>query len=858
MPGRNEPCPCGSGKKYKKCCGTGQTAGQSKATEEEFLKVNEEFQVKGLRPETIIGIEEKISRWLDELRGVFPDTFIEQAAFDTYAFLDHPEDWRTFLDKQLKRHPRREVAEVLQAWRQPFLLLAKAERSEDGRLFVKDEESGRLYEAVNEPPELDGQWILGVALPFPAAAEHAVLFRHGVMYLKADTPPSYIEALKEKMPTEDLLSLLKLLIRLDLERDEAELPPFARQVLEKVDRFMGPFSEESGISELTKELLQRVELNAKKPEAVAAGIIQAAADIGIVQQLLNQKQLAAAFGVSVMTMLKYRDVAVDFIVRRMEEAEGLSIQRDEGGWKLDEPAAGGTGTIMQVRVKLIGTSPPVWRRLQVDSRMSFANFHHVLQAAFEWDNDHLHEFRVTRSGGKANQNIVIDMDDEGFDLPLFAASFIEKFDENVERLEDWFLEEKDRVVYTYDFGADWEHEIVLEKRLPAEPGARYPRCVKAKGEAPGEYGFEPEDEERETSPDKMTEVVNDLLEMVNADLLPEELDPFSGGRDSWQQLLTDMAELRKLEPWNWLHDDQVFAVQDSASGTPLFVSVLGAAGEEFGLAVYIGEEGYESLLATMSGTVPMEELVFSQRSLLASFSDRDELEADDLQLVKDAGMSFRGPKQWPLFRSFVPGYYPWLIDEGEARLLIQVIAQTKAVLNGVKDGMGISPAENKRSFFGRRMDDSGEWQNGRFIVDSPADSKEKVVAELMVPETEVARLKQHKAADLKAEYGLFFINRPVQNGPEERPYFPVAAVALDEASGLVLHQHLDGHKEKAEIAQQGLLNWIREYGKIPKALVVTAETERLLRPLADRLAMRVEVKQRLPELERLKQAMKRM
>lgn len=23
MPGRNEPCPCGSGKKYKRCCGAG-------------------------------------------------------------------------------------------------------------------------------------------------------------------------------------------------------------------------------------------------------------------------------------------------------------------------------------------------------------------------------------------------------------------------------------------------------------------------------------------------------------------------------------------------------------------------------------------------------------------------------------------------------------------------------------------------------------------------------------------------------------------------------------------------------------------------------------------------------------------
>ena len=28
-PGRNDPCPCGSGKKYKKCCGAGQSDGEN-------------------------------------------------------------------------------------------------------------------------------------------------------------------------------------------------------------------------------------------------------------------------------------------------------------------------------------------------------------------------------------------------------------------------------------------------------------------------------------------------------------------------------------------------------------------------------------------------------------------------------------------------------------------------------------------------------------------------------------------------------------------------------------------------------------------------------------------------------------
>lgn len=853
MPGRNEPCPCGSGKKYKKCCGKGQMAAHLQIVETELLAVNEEFLKKGLRPETVTRIEETIERWLGELRGVFPDGFIEQAAFDAYAFLDQPKDWLAFLDRQLKRHPRREVAEVLQAWKQPILLLAKAERSADGRLAVRDERSGRLYLAPSESPELAGSWMFGVALPYPASGEDSVLFRPGTLYLKEDTPSSFIAALQERMQTENLLGLLKLVGLAEPVDDVADLTPFAQEVLEKVDQYMGPFAEESGISSFTKELLRRVKINAKKPEAVAAGIIQAGADIGIVQHLLNQKQLASRFGVSVMTMLKYRDIAADFIVRMMEEPEDLDELNP-----LDETADGGADRILQVKVKLMRTSPPVWRRLHVDSEMSFADFHDVLQAAFEWDHDHLHEFRVTRTDGVANQNTLIAMDDEGLDLPFFAASMMEQLDETEERLSDWFVKTKDRVVYTYDFGADWEHEIVLEKRLRAEKGASYPLCVKAKGEAPGEYGFEPEDEEWEADPDDMTEIVNDLLELVKADLVPERPDPFGEVDDLWRRLLSDMAELRKLEPWNRLHDDQVFAVEDPASGKPLFVSVLGAAGEEFGLAVYIGDEGYDSLRAIMGGKVPLEEIVFSQRSLLASFSDRDELEADDLMLIKDAGLSFRGKKQWPLFRSFVPGYYPWSIDETEARILIQVIGQTKAVLNSVEQGLEIPPAENGRSFFGRRLDEKGGWQDGRFIIDVPEDPNKREGAELLVPEIEAAKMKKTLKSEGEVEYGLFFINQPVQDEPGQRPYFPAAAVALDAASGLVLHQHLGSRASKAEIVQQGLLNFIRDSGNIPKKIAVTAETERLLRPLAKLLAVKVEVKRRLPELERLKQSMGRM
>jgi hypothetical protein len=36
-------------------------------------------------------------------------------------------------------------------------------------------------------------------------------------------------------------------------------------------------------------------------------------------------------------------------------------------------------------------------------------------------------------------------------------------------------EEKAKIVYVYDFGDDWRHDIVVEKITPALPGV-HPRC----------------------------------------------------------------------------------------------------------------------------------------------------------------------------------------------------------------------------------------------------------------------------------------------------------------------------------------------------------------------------------------------
>src|ERR1035441_8581726 len=50
--------------------------------------------------------------------------------------------------------------------------------------------------------------------------------------------------------------------------------------------------------------------------------------------------------------------------------------------------------IYQIKVTLLGTQPPIWRRLLVPSSLTLAQLHNVLQIAMGWENGHMHEFRV--------------------------------------------------------------------------------------------------------------------------------------------------------------------------------------------------------------------------------------------------------------------------------------------------------------------------------------------------------------------------------------------------------------------------------------------------------------------------------
>jgi hypothetical protein len=130
-------------------------------------------------------------------------------------------------------------------------------------------------------------------------------------------------------------------------------------------------------------------------------------------------------------------------------------------------------TVHTVKANLHGAKPPVWRRLELPSDLSLDMLHEVMQIAFAWHGYHLHQFETACGtfGRRADDG------DWGIE---------EAGDESSVALAQVAAEEKAKIVYVYDFGDDWRHDIVVEKITPALPGTAYPRCTGGCGWAPEE------------------------------------------------------------------------------------------------------------------------------------------------------------------------------------------------------------------------------------------------------------------------------------------------------------------------------------------------------------------------------------
>ena len=124
--------------------------------------------------------------------------------------------------------------------------------------------------------------------------------------------------------------------------------------------------------------------------------------------------------------------------------------------------------VVSLKLTLRETKPPVWRRLLVPGETTLADLHRAIQAAMGWEDYHLHTFDI--AGRQYGDPRAVDdvANETRVTLNVLIKSGVTRF------------------AYTYDFGDNWDHALVIEKSLPAVEALSRPTCTAGRRKCPPE------------------------------------------------------------------------------------------------------------------------------------------------------------------------------------------------------------------------------------------------------------------------------------------------------------------------------------------------------------------------------------
>jgi hypothetical protein len=202
-------------------------------------------------------------------------------------------------------------------------------------------------------------------------------------------------------------------------------------------------------------------------------------------------------------------------------------------------------TVYQLKVTLQDSKPPIWRRLLVPGQFTLEEVHAVIQVCLGWENAHLHQFllgdhdnavwlshlsfELGSSTIRDRKAIDQKLADLGFDTTRLSPKQLDQsnvLDEADFRLHEVVSREGATLLYEYDFGDSWEHEILVEKITAPEPDIKYPTCIDGARNSPPEDcgGIDGYADLLDALSDPKRDDHQEALDWVGDDFDPEHFD----------------------------------------------------------------------------------------------------------------------------------------------------------------------------------------------------------------------------------------------------------------------------------------------------------------------------------------------
>lgn len=326
--------------------------------------------------------------------------------------------------------------------------------------------------------------------------------------------------------------------------------------------------------------------------------------------------------------------------------------------------------------------------------------------------------------------------------------------------------------------------------------------------------------------------------------------------EQWKALYEEAISFKQSKCWEWMTNAHMFGVQNPESGEVGYCSILGNGGEVFGLSVYMGTKGLNSIMRMFSGESD-EDPRFAQDALLLSFDNRDELYPRELKQIKELGLKFRGAHAWPTLRVYEPGFVPWpVLTQEQAVFFTWALRQAREIALEFRHDPDALFHEDEETFLVRvpsRTEGGIVWTN-QWLQPEPLEEMPTLQAD---PVDELRLTKAKKSAKGSAgiwEIDCFFAPIPVDEG--ERPFYPKMFLIVDQSSGQILKH---GLSEKTQIANDlvdGFLALVEQLKFVPGEIWATNEEVYVyLRQVLQAFEPQAYLTDELPALEDAKDSM---
>lgn len=324
----------------------------------------------------------------------------------------------------------------------------------------------------------------------------------------------------------------------------------------------------------------------------------------------------------------------------------------------------------------------------------------------------------------------------------------------------------------------------------------------------------------------------------------------------WRQLYKLAEEVRNLAPWQWMHEPEVFGVEDPATGDVHFVSVMGSEGMHFAVSAYPGIAALYHLMNMDEEEIyEYPERLLEIPQLQLSFEDRKQLADHAYKKIRALGLRYRGRNAWPQFQSFRPGYAPWRLQPDEVQLMAAVLEQLLEVAPRLRSDPDLLAFDDFEMFLVRvPAGPNGEtWKDeSRRFRPEPEEPPAASLSELSA-----TRLRKLNRRPVFLEVD-FFMTPAIIGEKGARMLNGYALMAVENSQGMIIGVEMLVAKPSLQSMwhqiPEALAKQMTNAGFLPEALVVRSTLlADLLGPFAEALDCELLLSDTLPNLDPAKE-----